>query len=279
MPSAQLRHIHAFGGVGDDVVGVGFAVGYVGVGHAHHRQMLVALAAAVARAVSALLFGSEVIPHVIHQHAVLDQHIAAGRVAFVVYRVAAPLVGHRAVVYERHQRRSHQLADPPGEDRSVLGDVVGFQAVAASFVEQNAAASFADHHRHRARRGGAGLELGDCSAGGFAGQLFHIVAVEDFKAHRVADGFPAGLHSAVAHSNACDRKRRFHLVVSAVDASAVGHHESAAVVAVAAGNLRDVLVHRAGGRIHACQHFHLAGFFHGFRQNLRRRGIGDALRR
>ena len=47
-----------------------------GVGHAHHRQVLVALAAAVAARRAALLAGPQVVPHVVGEHAVLDEHVA-----------------------------------------------------------------------------------------------------------------------------------------------------------------------------------------------------------
>ena len=62
-------------------------------------------------------------------------------VALVVDGDGAPLVGHRAVVDQRDQRRRHQLADAAREHRRALGHEVGLEAVAARLVEQHAAAA------------------------------------------------------------------------------------------------------------------------------------------
>ena len=146
----------------------------VGVGHAHHRQVLVALAPAVARPGPALLAAAQEVPHVVGEHAVLDEHVALGRRALVVDGQTAPLLGHGAVVDERDAGRGHLLAELAGEHRRALGDEVGLEAVAARLVEQHAAAARPDDDRHRAGRGGPGRQLGERLPGGPAGQLLDV---------------------------------------------------------------------------------------------------------
>ena len=215
------------------------------VGHPHHREVLVALAPAVARAGPALLAGPQEVPHVVGEDAVLDQDVALRRAALVVDAEGAPLVAHGAVVDERDERRGHQLADAALEDRRRLGDQVGLEAVAAGLVEQHAAAALADDHRHLAAGGGPGGQLGDGPLGGLAGQLLDVVAVEQLEADGVADAAPAGLHAGVAGGDHADREQRADLVVLGQQAVAVGHEDPPAAVAVAGADLGDGAV---GGR-------------------------------
>ena len=120
LPSAELRHVHTGVGVGDDRLGVVVTGGDVGVGHPHHREVLVALAAAVSRGQTTLLAGPELVPHVVGEHTVLNQDVVAGRTALVVDGEVAPLAGHGAVVDERDQRGGDLLADTVREDDAPL---------------------------------------------------------------------------------------------------------------------------------------------------------------
>src|SRR5690606_10858784 len=115
LPAAEVGHVHALGGGGDDVVGVVGAGQHVGVGHPHHRQVLVALAATVAGAGPALLAGAQEVPHVVGEDAVLDEDVALGHRALVVHGDGAPLLGHGAVVHQGDAGVGHPLADPVGE--------------------------------------------------------------------------------------------------------------------------------------------------------------------
>ena len=155
----------------DDLVGVLGPGQHVGVGHAHHRQVLVALPPAVARAGPPLLAGPQPVPHVVGEDAVLDQDVAPGRVALVVDGDGSPLRAHGAVVDQRDQRAGHQLADLPREHRDVLGDVIGLQTVTARLVEQDAAAPLLDDHRQAARRRRPGRQLGQRPVAAATGQL------------------------------------------------------------------------------------------------------------
>ena len=103
--AAELGDVHAVIGAADDVVGILGAVEHVGVGHPHHRQVHVALSPAVAGLLAALLAGPQVVPHVVGEHTVLDEHVVLARVAFVVDADRAPLAAHRAVVDQRDERR------------------------------------------------------------------------------------------------------------------------------------------------------------------------------
>ena len=127
LAAAEVGHVHAVGGAGDDVVGLVGTGQHVGVGHPHHRQVLVALPAAVARAGPALLARAQEVVHVVGEDAVLDEHVALGQRALVVDREGAPLLGHGAVVDQRDARVGHPLARrgrrtptrpwPPGRPR------------------------------------------------------------------------------------------------------------------------------------------------------------------
>ena len=68
----------------------------------------------------------------------------------VVDREMPPLAGHRAVVDQGDERGGHGLAHPTGEHAGRLGHEISLEAMAAGFVEQHAAPTGTDHHRHRA---------------------------------------------------------------------------------------------------------------------------------
>ena len=110
------------------------------VGHAHHRQVLVRLAPAVAAARATLLAGAHEVPHVVGEHAVLDEHVALRGRAFVVDRVRAPLAA-RSVPSSTSVTSGDATCSPTltPEHRRVLVDEVGLEAVAARLVEQHAA--------------------------------------------------------------------------------------------------------------------------------------------
>ena len=74
--------------------------------------------------------------------------------------------------------------------------------MAARLVEQHATAARADDDGHRAARRGPGGELGERPAGGLAGELLDVVAVEQLEADGVADALAAGLHAGVAGGHA-----------------------------------------------------------------------------
>ena len=73
---------------------------------------------------------------------------------------APPLARQAAVVVGAEQRLGDLLAELADVDAGALVDVVGLEPVAGHLVEEDAAEAAADHHRHRAGRGRAGVEQG-----------------------------------------------------------------------------------------------------------------------
>ena len=153
--------------------------------------MLVALAAAVARRGPPLLAGPQPVPHVVGEHAVLDEDVAGGRPALVVDGERAPLAAHGAVVDQRDQGAGHQLADLADVDRGVLHDVVGLEPVPAGLVEEDPPAPTGQHDGQLAGRRRAGRQLGQGPAGRRAGHLLDVDAVEELEALGAGDGLEA----------------------------------------------------------------------------------------
>ena len=271
-----MGDVHAGRGVGHDLVGARLPVDQVGVGHPHHRQVLVRLAAAVARRRAALLAGPQAVPHVVHQHAVLDQDVALGRAALVVDGEAAPLTTHRAVVDQGHERRRHLLADAAGEHRRTLGHQVGLEAVAARLVEHHATAAGADDDGHLAGGRRAGTELGDRPVGGATGELLDVVAVEQLEPDGVAHRLTAGLHARVAGRDARDGEHRADLVVGRQGAVGVGHQDAAHRVGVPGGDLGDGAALRAGHLVGRGEQLDLAGLGDVAREDGHHVGAGGA---
>ena len=66
-----------------------------------------------------------VIPHVIDEHTIFDEHISTGWLTLVVKRPRTPLAINGAVVDERHQRRRNKFADSTRIHTRTLRNVVG----------------------------------------------------------------------------------------------------------------------------------------------------------
>src|SRR5690606_12940143 len=94
------------------------------------------------------------------EDAVLDEHVALGRVALVVDVERTAPAFDRAVVDDRHAGRRHPLADTAGEYRGALAVEVALEAVADRLVEQHARPAGAEHDGHLAGPRGARLEIG-----------------------------------------------------------------------------------------------------------------------
>src|ERR1019366_1791611 len=105
----------------------------------NHRQVLITLTTPVRRYVTTLPARTQVIPHIVGQHAVLDQHVARALMTFVVEGEVSPLARHRAVVHERDQRTGDPLAHFAGVHRGLFHDGVGLETVTTGLVEQDAA--------------------------------------------------------------------------------------------------------------------------------------------
>ena len=89
LAAAEIRGVDAVLHRGENLGGIALARQHVGVGHARHRHMGIALAAAVAGRLHVHQPGVLAVLHVADQDAVLDQHGAVGRRALVVDRQRA----------------------------------------------------------------------------------------------------------------------------------------------------------------------------------------------
>src|SRR5690606_30886532 len=96
------------------------------------------------------------------ENAVLDQHGALGRIAFVVDRERAAAVGQGAVVHHGDAPGGDLLADAAGEGGAALAVEVALETVADGLVQQDAGPAAAEHDGHAAggRRLGAQVHLG-----------------------------------------------------------------------------------------------------------------------
>ena len=98
LASAEVDGVEAALDGLDDVLGHVVAVEHVGVGHARHGDVVVALAAAGAGVGGSHEAGGELVGEVALEDAVLDEDVFLGGVALVVDVDGAAAVGHAAVV-------------------------------------------------------------------------------------------------------------------------------------------------------------------------------------
>src|SRR5580704_14572130 len=110
LTAAEIDGVDAVLHRGDDLARVAVAGQHVGVGHARHRHVAETFATAVSGGLHAHQAGILAILHVTDQSAVLDQHGAIGRRAFVVDRQRAATQRHGAVIDDRYAFRSDLLA-------------------------------------------------------------------------------------------------------------------------------------------------------------------------
>ncbi len=159
LPAAEVHRVQAAVDAGEDFRRIAVSRQHVGVGHARHGHMRVALAAAIARGRAAHQPGVEHVLHITNQNAVFDQYIALCRVALVVHVERTAPVGQGAVVEHGHALGGDALAHAARERARSLAVEVAFQAVAHRLVQQYAGPAGAEHHAHLARRRGARFEV------------------------------------------------------------------------------------------------------------------------
>ena len=117
LPGAELFGVEPIGGGGDDVLDRVRPGRDERVRHARNGEVLIRLSATVSGDRVVLLSGAQPVVHVAHEHAVLNQHVAAGRHALIVDSQRSPAAGQGAVVDGGHDRAGDRLPDLPGEDR------------------------------------------------------------------------------------------------------------------------------------------------------------------
>ena len=208
------------------------------------------------------------VPHVVGEHAVLDEHVPLGGVTFVVEAERAPLSGHRAIVDERDVLGRDLLTDLAGVDAGALGDGIGLQSVAAGLVEQHAATPPLDDDGHRSRRRRSGRQFGRRHARCVAGESLDVDAVERLETDGVADRLKPCLHPRVAVGDHVDpghrpgdRVRREHSV-------GVGDEDVLTAVGIRRRHLDHRLARRPSGFVDAPEQLDLGGLRHAARVDL-----------
>ncbi len=228
LTAAELDRVDAEVDAAHDVVGIGVALEQERVRHAGHGQVAVALPPTVAARRASFLARPHDVPHVVGEHAVLDEDVALRGMTLVVDRERSPLVRVSAVVDDGHERRGDRLAQLALEHRRVLEDVIGFEPVAARLVEQHAARALLQHDGKASRRGRHRFEKRQRPAGRAAADLFGRDRVEELEAHRPARRLVRGLHAGVARRDALHRHARTDPVVVGEQSVGVGDQDAAA---------------------------------------------------
>ena len=141
--------------------------------------MLVAFAAAAAGGLRAQEAAGELVLQVAAQDAVLDQHVVLRGLAFVVHVERSAAASDGAVVDHGAELAGHLLADAPAEGGDALAVEVGFEAVADGFVQQDAGPAGTEHDGHFAGRRFDGVQQDDRPGGGFAGEMFGRLFVQE----------------------------------------------------------------------------------------------------
>ena len=160
--------------------GIVVAGQHVGIGHARHRQVREALAAAVAGGRDAHQARVERVLQVAAQDAVLDQGRALRRVPSSSMFSDPRRPSQRAIVDDGDAGRRHALADAAGVHRGALAIEVALEAMADGFVQQHARPARPEHHRHHAGRRIHGIEVDERLAQRFPGDRLRLALCEQF---------------------------------------------------------------------------------------------------
>ncbi len=159
LAAAEIRGVDAVLHGGQNFRRIALPRQHVGVGHARHRHMGIALAAAVAGRLH--VHQPRVLPvlHVADEDTILDQHGAVGRRTLVVDGERATPRGHGAVIDHRDALGRDLLAHQPCEGRGLLAVEVAFEAMADGFMQHHAGPAGAQHHVHFAGRRGNRFQI------------------------------------------------------------------------------------------------------------------------
>ena len=146
----------------------------------------------------------------------------------------------------------------------------------ARLVEEDAAGAPLDDDREAAAGRRAGVELGQRLLGGAAGDLLHVVLVEQLEADGVPERLVPGLQAGVAAGHHADAEQGAHLLVVGQDPVGVGHEDALAAVAVPGGHLHHGGTGVAGGLVGPQEELDLGRLADGVGRD---RHVADAVRR
>src|SRR3984957_13751050 len=216
LAAAEIDGVDAVFHRGDDLAGVAVAGQHVGVGHARHRHVGETFAPAVARGLHAHQPGVLAVLHVADQRAILDQHGAIGRRAFIVDRQRAAAQRHGAVVDDGYTFRGDLLSHQSGKRRSLLAVEVAFKAMPNSFMQHHAGPARAEHDVHLAGRRRHRFEIDQRAANGGIDSVLPSVGGDEAVVTLAAAiaGAAALLAVAVAdHDRDIDADQRPHVAI------------------------------------------------------------------
>ena len=159
--------------------------------------------------------------------------------AFVVDGEGPPLACVRAVVDERDERRRDEVTDASREHRPVLLHEIGFEPVAARFVEQHSTRAALQHHRQFPCRCGSGAEHRERTLRRGARHRFGIDLVEELETDAASGRLEAGLHPGVGDRHAVHAESGAHGVVFDEQAVGVGDEDATTGIRVRDAHLAD----------------------------------------
>ena len=102
--ATKVSNIDTVGCVLNNVGRVFFTIQNIGIGHTHHWQVFVRLTTTVTTLRTTFITCSQVVPHVVSENSIFDQHVVLRWVAFIVNGNRTPLMCHRAIINQCHER-------------------------------------------------------------------------------------------------------------------------------------------------------------------------------
>ena len=208
--------------------------------------MGVAFAPAVAGGLDTHQPGVHRVLDVALQDAVLDQHVALRRAAFIVDIERATPVGQGAVVEHGHAFGRHALADTPGECRRTLAVEIALQAVANGLVQQHAGPARAQHDRHHAGRCRARVEVGQRRVDRLVDIERELLVLEVTQAETSTATARADFAAAVRFSDHRDRQPHQRPHIGRAGAVGAGDHHDVVLGGHTGHHLHDAGVAGAG---------------------------------
>ena len=185
-----------------------------GIGHARHRLTREALPAAISRRRHGEALRARAVVQVALEDAPLDEHRPDRFVSLVIDVDRAPRLHERRVVHDAAQRARDRFADLAAVPTRPPADVVGFQAVADRFVQEDAAVACSEHDIELAQRSRASIEHRDRLASRLSAMMLGASGIEVAEAHAPPTTAKAFLPRALPlrHGTNAESQERLHVV-------------------------------------------------------------------
>ena len=235
--ATKVSNIDTVGCVLNNVGRVFLTIQNIRIRHTHHGQVFVRLTTTVSTLRTTLVASTQVVPHVVSENSIFDQHVVLRRMAFVINGDRSPFMRHRAVVDQCHERRSDEFTNFALVHTGAFGNKVSFKAVTTCLMEQHSAASGLDHDWQRTRWRRACLQLGERPTSRGARHIFHLNFVEKFKTHRVAERVKTSLHAGVTISHCTHAQQCANAFIMSNKTVTIGNHNSSTSIGVTSRHL------------------------------------------